>query len=430
MSIKTALRHMAYTLRSRLENACLVVCFFAAFGGISACAQSPVKTTIKVCVADENGPALDVKLTLVNAPGKIYRPDGSCYKTDELPLNPGQVYFILAAAAEQKFAFTPLVVQPEHNKKEIPISLQLQRHNASPTTSIEICLKDKSDLPIPIKDISLSGGNNPKSESSSGQDCSRLIVPQAGEYKLRVHGDPVVSTLTAGGFGAGHYFLLLLAIISLAVLGVVVFRVNQLRRDTARQKSLDPIGTDLRNLLQNTSQLEQSITAWRKEGSSTSTEKRDSDSSKFFFKDELDLDELIAEKITSLSNPPVATVATVPETHLTSSGRTYARQQYSSFSRGECVDHFFLMPSGASSAADMIEGAKIALREQKQGTYVAFRSIDNENEAWVFPQPHRDFTPETFNALFPHLTAQQYESGDIDPKTAIITEPKLWKLQE
>jgi hypothetical protein len=429
MSIKTALKHMVYAVRGKLKNTFLVVCAFAAFGGVSALAQAPVKITIKVCVADENGPAVDAKLTLVNAPGKIYRPDGSCYKTDELPLRPGQVYFILATTVEQKFASAPLVVQPTDKGKEIPVSLQLQKLNASPTTSIEICLKDKNDLPISIKDISLSGGSNSKSESGSEQDCSRLIVQQAPEYKVTVHGDPVVSTVVSVGFGAGHYLLLLLAIISLGALGVVFFRVNQLPR-TAKQKSIDEISADLRNLLQNTSKLEESITAWRKEGGGTTAEKSDRDSGVFFFKNEFDLDELNAEETALVSNPSVETVATAPETHLTGSGRTYAKQQYSSFSRGEFVDHFFLMPSGSSSAADMVEGAKIALREQKQGTYVAFRSIDNENEAWVFPKPHRDFTPETFGALFPDLTAQQYESGDIDPKTAVITEPKLWKLQD
>lgn len=428
MSIQTALKQMAYALRGKLRNAFLAVCAFVAFGGVTALAdQAPVKTTIKVCVTDENSPAVDVKVTLVNAPGKINRRDGSCYKSDELQLSSGPVYFILAVTDEQKFAFAPLVVQPEHNKKEIAISLQLQRPNASPTTSIEICLKDNNDLPIPIKDISLSGGNNPKSESTE-QDCSRMIVQQAAEYKLTVHGDPVAAKVGAVGFGAGHYFLLLVAIISLGALGVVFFRVNQLPRDTAKQKSIDQISEDLGNLLQKTSKLEQSITAWRKEGGK-SGEKPDPDSSTFLFNDEFNLSELNAEEKASVSKPDAETVATAPETHLTSSGRTYARQQFSSFSRGEYVDHFFLMPSGSSSAADMVEGAKIALREQKQGTYVAFRSIDNENEAWIFPKPHRDFTPETFNALFPDLTAQQYESGDIDPKTVIITEPKLWRLR-
>jgi hypothetical protein len=430
MSMNTALKHIAYALRGKLKNAFLVVCAFAAFGGVSALAQTPVKTTIKVCVADESGPAVDAKLTLVNAPGKIYRQDGSCYKTDELPLNPGQVYFIVATTAEQKFASAPLVVQPDDKGKEIPVSLRLQKLDASSTTAIEICLKDKSDLSIPIKDISLSGDSNQKTESSSEQDCSRLIVPQAADYKLTVHSDPVATTVSSVGFGAGHYFLLFLAILSLGGVGLVFLRVYQLPRDTARQRNVDQISTDLGKLLQNTSKLEQIITAWRKEGGGTSTEKPDTDGGNFFFKDELGLQGLNVEEIASVLNPLVETIGTPPETHLTSSGRAYARQQYSSFSQGECVDHFFLMPSGSSSASDMVDGAKIALREQKQGSYVAFRSIENENEAWVFPMPHRDFTPEAFNALFPHLTAQQYESGDIDPKTAIITEPKLWKLQD
>jgi hypothetical protein len=418
---------MAYALRQKIRNAWLVL-FVVAFGGVSAFGdQAPVKTTIKVCVADENGPAADVKLTLVNAPGKINRPDGSCYKSNEQQLIPGQVYFILAVAAEQRFAFAPLVVRPSDNRKEIPISLQLQKPNASSTTAIEICLKDNSDLPIPIKDISLSGGNQ-KSINSSEQDCSRLIVQQASEYKFTVHGDPVVSTVGSVGFGAGHYLLLLLAIVALGGLGIVFFRVNQLR-DTAKQKGIDQISMDLRNLFQNTSNLEQSITAWRKEGSSTSAKKSERDDGKFFF-DDLDMDELYAQENPPVLPPADETFATAPETPLTRSGRAYAKQQYSSFSRGEFVDHFSLMPSGSSSAADMVQGAKIALREQKQGTYVAFRSIDNENEAWVFPKPHYDFTPETFGALFPDLTAQQYESGDIDPKTAITTEPKLWKLQD
>src|SRR5690348_15345758 len=135
---------MAYALRQKMRNAWLVL-FVVAFGGVSAFAdQAPVKITIKVCVADENGPAADVKLTLVNAPGKINRPDGSCYKSNEQQLIPGQVYFILAVAAEQRFAFAPLVVRPSDNRKEIPISLQLQKPNTSSTTAIEICLKDNS----------------------------------------------------------------------------------------------------------------------------------------------------------------------------------------------------------------------------------------------------------------------------------------------
>ncbi len=106
-----------------------------------------------------------------------------------------------------------------------------------------------------------------------------------------------------------------------------------------------------------------------------------------------------------------------------------AKLKYSRFSSGETVEHFYLMPSGSSSASNMVEGAKVELREQSNGTYVAFRSGVNENEAWVFPMPNEYFSSETFKAVFPSLTAPDYESGNIEPKRVVYIQPKMWKVQ-
>jgi hypothetical protein len=77
----------------------------------------------------------------------------------------------------------------------------------------------------------------------------------------------------------------------------------------------------------------------------------------------------------------------------------------------------------------MVEDEKIKLREQDHGTYIAFSSSSNAAEAWVFPLPGYHFTSETFSAVFPDLKAQEYESGNFEPKRAISTEPKLWKIE-
>lgn len=106
-----------------------------------------------------------------------------------------------------------------------------------------------------------------------------------------------------------------------------------------------------------------------------------------------------------------------------------AKIKYSRFSCGEAVEHFYLMPSGSSSASNMVEGAKVELREQSNGTYVAFRSNVTNHEAWVFPMPNMFFSSETFKAVFPALTVEDYESGNIEPQRVVSVQPKLWKVQ-
>jgi hypothetical protein len=121
---------------------------------------------------------------------------------------------------------------------------------------------------------------------------------------------------------------------------------------------------------------------------------------------------------------------TAPETETQLSYRLKdVKMKYRHFAQGHNVEHFYLMPSGSSSASNMVEDAKVELLEQSKGAYVAFRSGSNHAEAWVFPMPEIHFTPETFKAVFPKLTAQDYETGNIEPLRAVSPKPKLWKVE-
>ena len=106
--------------------------------------------------------------------------------------------------------------------------------------------------------------------------------------------------------------------------------------------------------------------------------------------------------------------------------RALAQEQYQRFARGESVPHFYLMPSGASAANNMVEDLIVDLHERSNGTYVGFRSSAAEDEAWIFPMPGIHFTAEAFKTVFPDLTAESYENGSFAPRLVVRKAQGRW----
>jgi hypothetical protein len=340
------------------------------------------------------------------------------------------MYFVAAAKEDQTaFAFAPLIVRPEDNGKEKTISLKLERHTGPDKPTFEICLSDESGAPLSIKKIKQSSDSNiPMEENKPREGCSRLSVASANEYKL---------ALTVGGVKTNtgpqnsnrlvNAALLILAVAACALTAFVLFRLNKLSLNTATQETVGGLSIRVAELELGTTQILNRIpevcsfklpetTSGEGQslltGNDTGSGGRQGDAREQF------------------PVSPPASEPTAPSTKVDrrDRGRGDAKQRYRSFSQGQSVEHFFVMPSGASSASGMVEDAGVELREQNSGTYVAFHSIDNQDGAWAFPMPGTHFTSDSFRSLFPDLTAEQYEIGNIEPRALVLLEPKLWKL--
>jgi hypothetical protein len=397
----------------------------------SAVAEGSIKTTIKVCAVDEEGKAVDIQPTLFNSPAKLNLKDGNCYKAVGVQLDSKQMYFVAAANQDRtSFAFAPLIVQPEDDGQEKVILLKLERNTGPVTPTIEICLSDENGAPLSIKEIKHpSDSKIVKDENKPLEDCSRLSVALANEYKF---------ALTVGGVKTNpdqqnsnrlvNAALLFLAVASCVLTAFVLIRLNQLPLNIATQETVGSLSNTVAEVKQETEQILDSIPqvcSFKQpetpsaEGQSVPTGNETGAGAR-----------QDAHEQSPVSQPAPEPPATAPSTIVDRQDRSRgdAKQRYRSFSQGQSVEHFFVMPSGASSASGMVEDVGVELREQNSGAYVAFHSIENQDGAWAFPMPGTHFTSESFRSLFPDLTAEQYEIGDIEPRALVLLEPKLWKL--
>jgi hypothetical protein len=397
-------------------------------GLLSPLLAQSVKATLKICVVDEQGKPSDLKPILFNSPARLNLKEGDCYKAVGVPLNLKQLYFVAAAKEDQTaFAFAPLSVHPEDDGKEKTVQLKLERHSNTERSTIEICLSSEGGGPLSINAIKESSENNILREDGKPRaGCSRLSVAPASEYKL---------TLTVGGVKTDppnsnplvNAAILLFAVVSCGLTAFVIFRLNQLPLNTATQETVGSLSEAVAGLQQKSQQILDYIP---KACSFKELETPLGQGNSLPLENETARGAGYTPAHVPVSEPPVGSTALPPPTIIDPQvrSRSDAKQRYRSFSQGQSVEHFFVMPSGASSASSMVEDAGVELREQNSGSYVAFHSIDNPDGAWAFPMPDTHFTSESFSSLFPDLSAEQYESGDIEPRQLMLLEPKRWKL--
>jgi hypothetical protein len=405
---------------------CLLAFVLSGSAVHSVSARQPVSVTLKVCVADESGNPVDVKLTLYNASGRIDQKKDGCYKSQKLSLDPDKFYFV-AALSDKRGVVAPLPVSLADEGKEIALPLKLGGPTPAINPAIEVCLKSENNAPVVIKGVlPVDGASFAPENAAAG--CFRVRTVAAPEYKL---------TLATGAAAPPsgrlrNVALLLLALGYSALTAMLLFKLRKVPTNTATQESVVGLDTKLNELL---GKADQVVSTVAKLGSAAPPPSSGGAADARKSKTE-DLEPHPKE----LTNKPPQDLPAPPDSHAPAvaafaeavseedRSRSVAKQQYRSFSNGEGVEHFYLMPSGASNAANMIEDSWVELREQNNGTYVAFRSRSKENEGWVFPMPNTHFTSETFKALFPELTSDQYDSGNIDPKPVVLLVPKLWKL--
>ncbi|HEY9404749.1 MAG TPA: hypothetical protein VIQ24_18985 [Pyrinomonadaceae bacterium] len=404
-----------------------------------AAAQSPaasqaaqtVKLSLTVCVFDEAGRRTNVQPSLFNSPSNrpdsINQPDGEgCYKNPSITLKPGQVYF-LTAVSEGRTAIEELTVAPDEKNKTV--ELKLAKKGGEQVAQVEICAKDEGGVALPVIEVKPAWeGGVLKRVDAADANCYRVASARSAEYKLALttkgaQGPPPVSPAELRVVGS------LLAVITLVGFALAVYlllRLHWLTPLSARQEIIEKldkavsvlseltpaIGTKVETLHNLVAALPEQMRTPVK-GQTDGTGSTDAPVA------------LTRHETISAATTQSPQVAATPRQNLISED---AQRKYKELSGGATVEHFYLMPSGASTASGMVEDTRIELVEQSKGTYVGFRSAVKEGEAMVFPMPNVHFSQETFKALFPHLTVQDYTSGNIEPRVAVNTQGKLWRV--
>ncbi|HEV7903350.1 MAG TPA: hypothetical protein VGO96_05865 [Pyrinomonadaceae bacterium] len=433
--------------RSRLPGLCfgLLLLLLAGARPGNAFAQGQNQTSanppnlqveLKVCVANEKGEAVNVQPLLLNSANKrdvIKINEGKgCFASPSIKLTQGQIYFLAAISEDRsQTAFKQFTVPLD--EKETPLKLTLTKQDARSNTLIEICAKDEQGNLLPVTGVEAQGGGGLLTkEEVQGSLCYRGSANASNEYRLSL---TAKSGAVAGGFSQKTVWLLgvplaMIALATLALTSLLFYRFKQLEPKQAGEESMPgrhgQAGESAGDTLDNEDGVEARQTPTPPPPSQSNQQSDDQPGAP----DEPEAQEsaTVADEHHTAGQPTDSpSNATTRSQHLHHVEDIKAK--YLRFSRGDEIEHFYLTPSGASSASEMVEDAKVELLEQNKGSYVAFRSGDNEAEAWVFPMPKMHFTAETFRAVFPHLTETEYEAGNIEPKRAVSPQPKSWKIQ-
>jgi hypothetical protein len=395
-------------------------------------AAQAVKLSLTVCVFDEAGRRVNVQPSIFNSPSNrpdsINQPAGEgCYKNPSMTLKPGQVYF-LRAVSDGRTAVEELTVGADEKSKTV--ELRLAKKGAEQVAQVEICANDEGGVALPIIEVKPAWeGGVLKRVDAPDPNCYRVASARSAEYKLALttkgaQGPPPVSPTELRIVGS---LLALITLIGFVFAAYLLLRLHWLAPLSARQETIEKLDSAVGVLSVLTPTIETRVDTIH------------------------NLVAALPEKMqptvkvrTDATDAPAATPATSSRQRTTREETTQqqpttetprqtlicedARRKYKELSDGLTVEHFYLMPSGASTASGMVEDTKIELVEQSKGTYVGFRSAAKESKAMVFPMPHVHFTPETFKTLFPDLTAQDYVSGNINPRMAVNTQGKVWRV--
>lgn len=403
-------------------------------------AAKVVSVRVKVCVSDETGKRPDLKPLLLNSttnrPEVInQKTEDDCYRSNSIALSTGQPYFV-AAVTGDRTAFQRFTVADTDEEKNL--DLTFTRQGGASTARIEICAENADGKRIQITSVKPTSSQAQVSgETPKDPECYRVSAAAADEYLLSL----TAPSAERGGGGtptpAGWLDVLLLAIAGASLLFTFVLlkRFSDFALTAATRMNISPLYQRLEELLNRTQRIGEKVERLAPAATASPAVVKeyagaaydgsfDGSGARTEHVSAAPADVRPAAHAAPEPEPAAETAATQHRHHLDD-----AKMRYSRFSGGEAVEHFYLMPSGSSSASNLVEDAKVELREQNNGTYVAFRSSVNENEAWVFPMPNMFFSPETFKAVFPALTAQDYESGNIEPKRVVAIQPKLWKTR-
>jgi hypothetical protein len=402
-------------------------------------AQS-IKTTLHVCVNDEsNKPVTEnLNLTLLNSPSKINdkADKDKCFTSDLIKLDLTKTYFVMAEK-DELIAYSMFRVKKENDNQIVPLTLQLQKpgKGVMAKPSMEICAQDENKNPLPVTDLSPSDtSGNFTREANTKAGCTRIKLGNDNEYQLTL----MTQGKHDGGSSGfqpiyGWLFLWLAALLLLT--GGLFFKVNgiaRLQAISSKNDATSPILQQLHLLSQDIDNIKAAVVEEQQEHSQPPPTQVPAATPKPAPPEPGSITPAASRSTTAgedsaSARQPPSTPA--PEVSLLNRSLAEARQKYRDFRAGMEVDHFYLMPLGFSSASQTVEVAKVILREQEHGTYIAFCLAGNESEAWVFPMPGYHFTSEAFSALFTNLTEQEYQSGEFEPRRAISTEPKLWKIE-
>jgi hypothetical protein len=430
--------------RRLLLGLCLGLFVLAAAGeraALVASAQSPgpspaaqkVTLPVTVCVYDDaaDGRRVAAPPTLFNSPSAIKQPthDG-CYTNPAVTLNQGQVYFV-AVVSDGRIAYKDFKVEP--NEKDKTVGLRLAKNGGEQVAQIELCAKDEGGAALPVMEVkpALEGGVLKRVETVD-PNCYRVASAISAEYKLSLtakgaQGPPPVSPTELRLVGS---LLALITLVGLSLAAYLLLRLHWLTPLSARQETIEKLDKAVGVLSELTPAIGMKVDTLHNLVAALPEKMRPPAE--------------VRPDGTGSAGAPAVTPATSPR-HRTIHEETTpqqpsaetprqriisedARRKYKDLSGGLTVEHFYLMSSGSSTASGMVEDTKIELVEQSKGTYVGFHSAVKEGEAMVFPTPHVHFTQETFKALFPDLTEQDYVSGNIEPRVAVNTQGRVWRV--
>jgi hypothetical protein len=426
----------------RLKTAfCLLV--FSIVSGLSCFVQAQIiNSPIKVCVKDENGGNVADKLfiTIFNTAAKIdnNKPEkDKCFTSTAGRFDPTKTYFVVAAR-EDKLGVSAFTLNGE-DKNQPPVNVTLKKQSEkADVKSITICAEDKNKNPVQIESISSSVQDADfKPDVDKDKGCAHWQLGAAVEYSLQL--------VTASASQTPAFFdgikgipglLLLLVMVSLLLsLGIflTIWRMKNLQEVVMGGRLIGEIHENVRLMSGSVHHIKNKVDEWKTDDSlSHETEnKGDGDEPEKLATADIDAATAASPASVNSADRVVQEQPVLPEAAEISPKRHVAgaKQKYSEFCDGKQVDHFSLMPLGDSSASQLVAEAKVKLREQNFGTYIAFRASEESGEAWVFPQPGLHFTPERFGAVFPNLTEQEYQNGSVEPKRAVNTQPKLWSIE-
>jgi hypothetical protein len=396
-------------------------------------AAQTVRLSLTVCVFDEAGRRVNVQPSLFNSPSNrpdsINQPAGEgCYKNPLITLKPGQVYF-LTAVSEGRTAVEELTVAPDEKNKTV--ELRLAKKGAEQDAQVEICAKDEGGVALPVIEVKPAWkGGVLKRVDAADPNCYRVASARYAEYKLALttKGAQVPPPVSPTELRIVGSLLALITLVGFVLAAYLLLRLHWLAPLSARRETVEKLDKAVGVLSELTPAIETKVDALHSLVAGLPEKMRQAK---------------VRPDGTGSADAPAVAPATPPRHQTMHAEPTQqppaetprqklisedARRKYKELSSGQTVEHFYLMPSGSSTASGMVEDTKIELVEQSKGSYVGFRSAVKEGEALVFPMPHVHFTQETFKALFPDLTAQDYVSGNIEPRLAVNTQGKVWRV--
>jgi hypothetical protein len=109
-----------------------------------------------------------------------------------------------------------------------------------------------------------------------------------------------------------------------------------------------------------------------------------------------------------------------------------SKNLYKNVRAGKTVVGLILKLLETPALTNAAEEIEINFTEHVQGQYIGFYNGANNKELWIYPVPYLKFSENTFSAVFPNLTAENYEIGNIDPRRASVigsNNSRIWSLK-